>query len=101
MILVHPRLRGSLTARKKRDHADRCDDLHESELISHIGFSQKPPPQTTEIHIAYGCIICRKREGGTWWTDLNTREKWKASLNPSAAATDFTVASLSNRIREA
>ena len=48
-----------------------------------------------------GCMDCRKREGGTWWTDLKTREKWNGSLNPSAAATDFTVASLSNKIREA
>ena len=34
-----------------------------------------------------GCIDCLKRDGGTRWTDLKTREKWNASLNPSSAAT--------------
>ena len=59
-----------------------------------------PLPPVSSIRIQdgrCGCIDCRNREGGTWYTDLKTREKWKGSLNPSAAATDFTVAQLSNR----
>ena len=54
-----------------------------------------PLPPVSSIRIQdgrCGCIDCRNREGGTWYTDLKTREKWKGSLNPSAAATDFTVA---------